>query len=49
MGDEVELPDLSLKVERLDGRRIDRVRLTDHAAHNDGEDQQSVDGGQASQ
>jgi CBS domain containing-hemolysin-like protein len=49
VGDEVELPDLSLTVERLDGRRIDRVRLTDHAAHNDGEDQQSVDGGQASQ
>ena len=46
VGDEVELPRFRLTVERLDGRRIDRVRLTADAHHNDGETQGNTDGEQ---
>jgi CBS domain containing-hemolysin-like protein len=49
VGDEVELPGLRLTVERLDGRRIDRVRLTADTTHGDGEGQHTVDGEQAGQ
>ena len=48
VGDEVELPGYRLTVERLDGRRIDRVRLTADADHN-GETQDNTDSEQAGQ
>jgi CBS domain containing-hemolysin-like protein len=47
VGDEVEVPGFRLTVERLDGRRIDRVRLAVDADHNDGQDPDAVDGKQA--
>jgi CBS domain containing-hemolysin-like protein len=37
VGDTVVLPVATLRVERLDGRRIDRLRLTAVASHTDGE------------
>jgi CBS domain containing-hemolysin-like protein len=46
-GDEVELPRLKLTVERLDGRRIDRIRLTAGAGDDDGETEANTDGEQA--
>jgi CBS domain containing-hemolysin-like protein len=47
VGDAVELPGFRLTVERLDGRRIDRVALTVDAVNNDGEGQNAADGEQA--
>ena len=46
VGDEVELPGFRLRVDQLDGRRIDRVRLTVDADHDD-EDQDTGDGERA--
>jgi len=47
VGDEVQLPGFRLTVERLDGRRIDRVRLTVDADPTVGEDQDNTDRAQA--
>jgi CBS domain containing-hemolysin-like protein len=46
VGDEVTVPGARLRVERLDGRRIDRIRLTPIAEHTDGQ-QAEGDGGNA--
>ena len=47
VGDEVQLLDLRLTVERLDGRRIDRVRLTAETDQDRGDHQDIVHGEQA--
>ena len=46
VGDEVTVPGARLRVERLDGRRIDRIRLTRLAERTDGQ-QDEGDGGKA--
>src|SRR5215207_8166701 len=46
VGDEVTVPGARLRVERLDGRRIDRIRLTRLAEQTDGQ-QHEGDGGNA--
>jgi CBS domain containing-hemolysin-like protein len=44
VGDEVTVPGARLRVERLDGRRIDRIRLTRLAEQTDGQQAEGDDG-----
>ena len=44
VGDEVTVPGAKLRVERLDGRRIDRIRLTPVAEETEDQHAESADG-----